>query len=201
MDSDSLREGLGMNSTPAELIDALRRAQSIVFLTGAGMSADSGIPTFRNPGTGLWERFRPEHLATREAFRRESGLVWSWYEWRRLSVLQAEPNAGHLAIAGLAARRPGVSVVTQNVDDLHERAGSRDVIHLHGSLFAPRCMVCGRPHTEPLAQDFAAAEAGQLSPPLCMNCGGKVRPGVVWFGEELPQHAWNAARRLAKHAD
>jgi NAD-dependent deacetylase len=165
------------------------------------MSADSGIPTFRDQGTGFWERFRAEDLATRDAFQRQPGVVWSWYEWRRMLVERAQPNPGHLAIAQLAGMRPGVRVVTQNVDDLHERSGCLDVVHLHGSLHAPRCLACARPYRAPLSDDFAAAESGQLMPPTCSHCGGKVRPGVVWFGEPLPQAAWDVAADLVCEAD
>jgi NAD-dependent deacetylase len=139
----------------------LRSAETIVFLTGAGMSADGGIPTFRDKGTGLWERFSVEELAMPGAFRRDPDFVWSWYQWRRMEVLRAEPNAGHRAIAELAARRPGVKVVTQNVDDLHERAGAPQVMHLHGSLFAPRCFVCARPYAEARQATRGDADPGQ----------------------------------------
>jgi NAD-dependent deacetylase len=179
----------------------LRSAETIVFLTGAGMSADSGIPTFRDKGTGLWDRFSVEELATPDAFRRDPDFVWSWYQWRRMEVRRAEPNAGHRAIAELAARRPGVKVVTQNVDDLHERAGAPQVMHLHGSLFAPRCFVCARPYTLPLDDDFEAAREGRLKTRPCGHCGGRVRPGVVWFGEELPQSIWCAAHAAVEKAN
>ena len=124
----------------------LRGANHIAVLSGAGISAESGIPTFRDSLTGLWARFDASDLATPEAFERDPALVWGWYEWRRMKVLQSQPNPGHLALAQLAARGLQVTVITQNVDDLHERAGSREVHHLHGSLHAPRCFDCGRSH-------------------------------------------------------
>jgi NAD-dependent deacetylase len=164
-----------MSTIPATLAMALEYAKSIVFFTGAGMSADSGIPTFRGKGTGLWKQFDPEDLATRSAFQRQPGLVWSWYEWRRMQVAKAQPNPGHLAIAQLAARpdvRVRVRVVIQNVDDLHERAGSHRVIHLHGSLFAPRCLACERRYRGPLVDDPAKAEAAALTPPASRCRGG-----------------------------
>src|SRR5690606_27993234 len=152
------RAGLARSSWPARfprcampitdaLLDSFRNARHVVVFTGAGVSAESGIPTFRDALAGLWERFDPADLATPDAFRRDPALVWGWYEWRRMKVLQAQPNPAHLAIATLAERVPTLTLVTQNVDALHERAGSRDVIHLHGSLHAPRCFACARPHT------------------------------------------------------
>ena len=129
--------------TPTPLAETLRSAQHVVVFTGAGVSAESGIPTFRDALTGLWERFDASSLATAEAFRADPALVWGWYEWRRMKVLQAKPNPAHLAIAELARHVPRLTLVTQNVDDLHERAGSREVIHLHGSLHQPRCFDCG----------------------------------------------------------
>jgi NAD-dependent deacetylase len=124
---------------PEAAVAALRAARQVVVFTGAGVSAESGIPTFRDALTGLWERFDAAELASADAFRRDPALVWGWYEWRRMSAMRAEPNAGHRAIAALATRVPKLTLVTQNVDDLHERAGSEAPIHLHGSLFAPRC--------------------------------------------------------------
>ncbi len=124
---------------PASLLSSLRSARHVVVFTGAGVSAESGIPTFRDALTGLWERFDPGELATADAFRRDPALVWGWYEWRRMKVLQARPNPAHMAIAELASHVPQLTLITQNVDDLHERAGSREVIHLHGSLHRPRC--------------------------------------------------------------
>ena len=131
--------------TTSILAQQLRKAQHVVIFTGAGASAESGIPTFRDLLTGLWERFDPAQLATIEAFRADASLCWGWYEWRRQKAGQAQPNGAHLAIAEIAKHMPRLTVVTQNVDDLHERAGSRDVIHLHGSLHSPCCIDCGQP--------------------------------------------------------
>ena len=162
------------------------------------MSADSGIPTFRSGSNGLWHEFDPEELATPAAFRRDMETVWGWYEWRRGLVMQAQPNAGHLVVARLQ-HEFGAAVVTQNVDDLHERAGADRVLHLHGSLFAPRCFDCARsfdglnePPTEPQRR---------LAPPRCAHCGGYVRPGVVWFGEQLDADTLRAAERLISECD
>lgn len=161
----------------------------LVVLTGAGMSAESGVPTFRDAQTGLWERYDPMALATPEAWDRDRDTVWAWYRWREHLISGAEPNAGHLAVARAEADRD-VVVVTQNVDDLHERAGSRVVHHVHGSLFAHRCDTCATPvqidppPTEPVER---------LTPPGCERCDGRVRPGVVWFGEMLPSAPWEEA--------
>ena len=183
---------------PQALIIALQPAKHVVVFTGAGVSAESGIPTFRDALTGLWERFDAEDLATPDAFRRDEELVWGWYEWRRMRVLQAQPNPAHLAIAALANHVPKLTVVTQNVDDLHERAGSADVLHLHGSLHSPRCFACGRAHILPSGIPDEPDGGRRLRPPRCSHCGRSVRPGVVWFGEGLPvielNHAFAAAR-------
>ena len=168
---------------------ALAGGGPLVVLTGAGMSAESGVPTFRDAQTGLWERYDPTALATPEAWAGDPGTVWAWYRWREHLVSAAEPNAGHLAVARAATDRR-VTVVTQNVDDLHERAGSPVVHHVHGSLFAHRCDKCGAP------MDVApppAEPAERLDPPGCPRCGGRARPGVVWFGEMLPEEPWDAA--------
>lgn len=169
----------------------------MVVLSGAGMSAESGIATFRDALTGLWARFDAERLATPEAFAADPALVWGWYRWRAAAVLRAEPNAGHRGLARLEALGHRVTVVTQNVDNLHERAGSSRVLHLHGSLFASRCATCGAtPAAEPMrAQPEAVpAEGAREQPPACAQCGGPLRPGVVWFGESLPEAPWQAAR-------
>ena len=184
-----------------ELIGVLQQAQQIVVFTGAGVSAESGIATFRDALTGLWQRFDAEDLATPEAFLRDPELVWGWYEWRRMQVLQAQPNPAHFAIAELARRVPKLTVVTQNVDDLHERAGSTGVLHLHGSLQAVRCFDCGRAHS--LGSDIPQEpEDGRcLHPPACCFCGGLIRPGVVWFGESLPSDMLDASFAAARSCD
>lgn len=139
----------------------LRAAKHVVIFTGAGASAESGIPTFRDTLTGLWERFDTSKLATAEAFRADPNLCWGWYEWRRMKVVQASPNPAHCAIAQLADLVPKVTVITQNVDDLHERAGSRDVIHLHGSLHSPRCIDCYTPYSQTLPSVVLPEGGGQ----------------------------------------
>jgi NAD-dependent deacetylase len=166
----------------------------IAVLSGAGMSAESGIPTFRDAMTGLWSRFDPTQLASEEGFRADPQRVWDWYAQRRAGVRAAEPNAGHRALADFARRHPGVlTVITQNVDDLHQRAGNADAIRLHGDIlqdrWLERCRIgCGR--------SPASAAAGR--PPRCADCGNPVRPGVVWFGELLPEGAMAAAERAVR---
>lgn len=179
----------------------LREAQHVVVFTGAGASAESGIPTFRDALTGLWERFDPAQLATSDAFRADPSLCWGWYEWRRLKVLQAQPNGAHLAIAEMARLVPKLTVVTQNVDDLHERAGSRDAIHLHGSLHSPRCIDCGLAYALPLTSEALLEGGSRIEPPQCTACDGYVRPGVVWFGEMLPEDAWSAGLAAADECE
>lgn len=175
----------------------------IVFLTGAGMSAESGVPTFRDALSGLWSRFDAQTLATPEAFRRDPGLVWGWYRWRASQLLRVEPNAGHRAIAELARRGVHVDIVTQNVDDLHERAGSRGVVHLHGELLRSRCIDCGaRREPDPITLDLRQPTEGDREPPpLCATCGGLFRPDVVWFGELLPVNEWERAQAMLEACD
>ena len=188
-------------SVPGYVLDAARAAGRVAVVSGAGMSAESGVPTFRDAQTGLWARYAAEDLATPEAWERDRAFVWAWYLWRLGLVRRAQPNAGHRAIAEWA-RLPGapeIAVVTQNVDDLHERAGSRDVIHLHGSLAAFRCERCDTAYegvVEPLEE-----EVDRLEPPRCRACGAAVRPGVVWFGEMLPVDAWERAVEVAERCD
>lgn len=184
---------------PAALIEQLRNARHLVILTGAGVSQESGIPTFRDRQTGLWSRFDAAELATPEAFHRDPPLVWGWYEWRRVAIRRAAPNAAHHAIAQLAHKVPQLTLVTQNVDDLHERAGSPQVLHLHGRIAHPYCESCRRAHTG--SGDLVPEGEGRLiEPPRC-SCGARVRPGVVWFGEALPMEEWRAAQAAARHAD
>ncbi|MFN2446067.1 MAG: NAD-dependent deacetylase [Vicinamibacterales bacterium] len=163
----------------------IRSAERVVVLTGAGMSAESGVPVFRGPG-GLWRQFKPEDLATPDAFEKHPTLVWEWYVWRRERIAQARPHAGHTMIAELEARRTGVTLLTQNVDGLHQRAGSPSPVELHGNLWRVRCARgCG----------FAARD-GDHDPPRTMlhcRCGAWLRPEVVWFGEALDARTLDAA--------
>jgi len=175
-----------------------RRFEHIVVFSGAGMSADSGIPTFRSGSNGLWGEFDPQQLATPDAWQRDKETVWGWYEWRRGHVMAATPNPGHLAVARLQ-REFGAQVVTQNVDDLHERTGVEDALHLHGSLFAARCDRCGARAT---LSDPPPEAQRRLTPPTCAACGqGAIRPGVVWFGEQLDDAVVNAAAQRIAECD
>lgn len=183
--NDSLNDVLGWVSAHSP--------SRIVVLTGAGISAESGVPTFRGAG-GLWENQRPEDLATPEAFMRDPTTVWRWYEWRRALVREAQPNAAHLAIAQLQRDLPKgrVIVITQNVDELHRRAGTESVIELHGSMFRVRCWREGTVSS--------AFDAFEKLPPLC-RCGSMLRPDVVWFGEALPERALADAAEAVSNAD
>ncbi len=191
---------------PAEMLSALRETRRLVILTGAGMSAESGIPTFRDAMTGLWAKFDPMQLATPEAWRADRERVWAWYEWRRRMLLRSQPNPGHLAISQLAGALKSatghnvtIDIVTQNVDDLHERAGSTHVLHVHGSLFAPFCSGCRRPGQ--FGGPPPAEQVARLPPPACKHCGGVLRPGVVWFGESLPSEIWQQAESVVNDCD
>ena len=161
------------------------------------MSAESGVATFRDAQTGLWETFDPEELASPEAWQRQPDVVWAWYLWRHHLVRAVEPNAGHFALADWQ-NRADVRVVTQNIDNLHERAGSRHVAHLHGSLFDFRCSRCGKHYLAELPE--MPEPLGAVDPPLC-ECGGHIRPGVVWFGEALPDEPWQQALEAVAGAD
>ena len=170
---------------------ALRTARCVVVTTGAGMSRESGIPTFREAFTGLWERYDPEELATEAAFRHNPARVFGWYLWRRRLVRAAVPHAGYHALVALERIVPELVVVTQNVDGLHRRVGSTRVAELHGSLERFSCLTARHPYAP---DHVAAPEAdGACEPPRCRRCGAPVRPDVVWFGEALPQEASAAA--------
>lgn len=186
---------------PSDLIAALKSAEHVVFLTGAGVSAESGIPTFRDGLTGLWGRYDAEQLASAEGFTADRELVWGWYEWRRMQVMNARPNAAHRAIAAMSWRIPRVDVVTQNVDDLHERAGSPNVHHLHGRIDRPYCFACGLHFALPPGIPREPEGGRRLAPPQCRRCGADVRPGVVWFGETLPMDEWTAAVEACRTCD
>jgi NAD-dependent deacetylase len=178
---------------PTQLVSQLRNAQTVAVLTGAGISAESGVPTFREAQTGLWSKYRPEELATPQAFQRDPKLVWEWYTWRRELINQAEPNPGHYALAIMENKVPDFRLITQNVDGLHQRSGSGKhsaVIELHGNIARTKCF------KENVLVD--KWDESSQTPPRCPNCGGFLRPDVVWFGESLPPNtlheAWNAAQ-------
>ena len=183
----------------ALLAPALGQRGGLCVLTGAGMSAESGIPTFRDALTGYWAQFDPMELASEGGFRANPQRVWTWYAERRQGVQQTQPNAGHHALADLARRRPGVlTLVTQNVDDLHQRAGNTDAIQLHGDILQERWLdPCARQGRGGNVCSTEGAQAGK--PPRCGECGNLLRPGVVWFGEALPLGAIGAAERAAQH--
>jgi NAD-dependent deacetylase len=178
-----------------------------VALTGAGISAESGIPTFRDPGNGLWSQYSPEDFATPRGWRHNPRLVWGWYTQRRRLALHAEPNAGHEALAALADYYAEFTLVTQNVDGLHTRAGSRDVLELHGSLFRFKCSADGAPvdYDDPEDDDSAAMDALERGEgpevPTCPRCGALVRPNVVWFEEALAEEPYRRAEAAARACD
>lgn len=180
-------------SLSAALRARLRDAERVVAFTGAGISAESGVPTFRGPG-GIWAKFKPEELANMNAFMKNPDLVWEWYAHRRTILAGARPNAGHHALVRMEELIPEFSIVTQNIDNLHRRAGSGRVIELHGNIERNYCMSCGQPWDD---RDTPPA-AGV---PRCRGCGGIVRPDVVWFGEMLPEEEWETAAHLAEGAD
>jgi len=177
---------------PEEIASRLRQAHRIAVLTGAGISAESGIPTFRDALTGLWARFRPEDLATPEAFRRDPQTVWSWYRMRRHRLRDVKPNPGHYALSDLAKRVADLTLITQNVDGLHARAGSTGVIELHGNITRVKCSTDEQP-----VDTWDDTE----SVPVCPRCGGLLRPDVVWFGEMLPPLALLRAQEAAQRCD
>lgn len=175
------------------LIEAIKQAKRVVVLTGAGISAESGIPTFREAQTGLYAQFDPQELASPDGFRKNPRLVWEWYTMRRSKISAAEPNPGHKALVKMEARIPIFTLITQNVDGLHRRAGSQNVLELHGNIMNTRC-----------SQENSLITGWQNTgsiPPKCPNCGAFLRPGVVWFGEDLPADALQAAIQAASTCD
>lgn len=173
----------------------MRSAARVVVLTGAGASEESGIPTFRDPQTGLWKKYDPMVLATREAFERDPKLVWEWYEWRRAVRRNTKPNAGHYALVQMQELFSSFVVVTQNIDGLHCLAGSPDVIELHGNLQRNKCA------RENVVIDRSIARPSQDGMLACPNCGAWLRPDVVWFGEQLPRAALERAFALSRECD
>lgn len=186
-----------MVNVPEELIAIFRSARRVAVLTGSGISAESGVPTFRDAQTGLWARYQPEDLATPQVFRRDPALVWEWYKWRRELVTKAKPNRGHEALVELekylALRGCQFALITQNVDGLHQRAGSQQVIELHGNILRTKCFDEGA-----LVEKW---EESDEKIPRCPQCGGLLRPDVVWFGENLPAIALEAAWQATQSCD
>lgn len=190
---DPLPDGRGLEQEAIEhAAQLLCRAQYVCVSTGAGMSQESGIETFRDDQTGLWSRFDPDELATPAAFRRDPVKVWAWYRWRRQKLTTVEPHAGHRLLAEWEQRVPRFALVTQNIDGLHHRAGSRNVIELHGRLDVARCTYC----------DYSVQSLDDLgADPACPLCQKRLRPGVVWFHEPLPAGAIEAAFLAAQQCD
>lgn len=175
-----------------EIIDALRKARSLVVLTGAGVSAESGVPTFRGQ-EGLWRNYNPQELATPEAFNKDPTLVWEWYDWRRGLIAPLEPNPAHLAIAELEELSPSFLLITQNIDGLHKKGGSKQMLELHGNIWNVRCVAEGNVtenHDVPL----------QNIPPMC-SCGAMLRPHIVWFGESLDPHILHQSLQAIEACD
>ncbi|GIV52161.1 MAG: NAD-dependent protein deacylase [Candidatus Kapaibacterium sp.] len=173
------------------VVERLALSQRFAALTGAGVSAESGVATFRDPN-GLWAQFRPEELASMEGFLSNPERVWQWYQYRRHVIEHVRPNPAHHALAELEMLVPEMTLITQNVDRLHQRAGSRRVLELHGNLEENHCADCGTPYD---------GEIGDDAPPRCPACGGLVRPSVVWFGEMLPADVLREAERTARRTE
>lgn len=179
-----------MMNFPPDFIRFLTAAERVVILTGAGVSQESGLRTFRDAQTGLWARYKPEDLASPEAFARDPKLVWDWYAWRREAIKGVRPNPGHYALVEMEKRISEFTLITQNVDGLHRFAGSKNVLELHGNILKVRCSKCGM-FTEEWGDDAEAV-------PVCEACGGLLRPDVVWFGEALPREQLESAVLAAR---
>jgi len=173
------------------LIERMKRAGKVAVLTGAGVSAESGVPTFRGEN-GLWKKYRPDELANFDAFMQNPRLVWEWYDYRKKLISEVQPNLGHVALSKMEERIPDFWLITQNVDGLHKKAGSRNILELHGNIMRSRCVQCGWK-----SEDVALAK-GEL--PKC-TCGGFMRPDVVWFGEMLPQDVIHSAFQAARQCE
>lgn len=169
----------------------------VAVFSGAGISAESGIPTFRDDENGLWAQYDPYEVSSIDGWNRHPELVWGWYVWRCQLARRFDPNPGHCALADWE-QDADVHVITQNVDNLHERGGSSTVHHVHGSMFTFRCTICDQPHNVELPE--LPEPVLELAPPVC-GCGGLIRPDVVWFGEQLPEEPWNAAVEAVDTAD
>lgn len=176
-----------------KLARKIMNCKRVAALTGAGISAESGVPTFRGK-EGLWGKFRPEELATMDAFMANPQIVWEWYNWRRKLLSEVKPNEGHYALCSLADRFEHFALITQNVDGLHRQAGSTDILELHGNIRRNKCMDCASPFT-------GSDEINPEEIPVCLKCGGKIRPDVVWFGEMLDEEIIQKAFEEAESAD
>jgi NAD-dependent deacetylase len=181
------------NTIPGNIIHKIATAHHIVFFTGAGVSAESNIPPFRG-NDGIWTKFKPEELANFDAFIKNPKLVWEWYAVRKRIIHESQPNAGHFAIAQMEKLVPHVTVITQNIDNLHRRAGSSTVFELHGNIERNYCIRCGKTYPDDILNPSEF-------PPICTKCGGLVRPDVVWFGEFLPNDEWGASEKAACECD
>jgi NAD-dependent deacetylase len=198
--SDSVHDQFPLpHALLTEIREIVTSASRVLVLSGAGISAESGIPTFRSGSMGLWKQADLMRMATREGFLSDPHRVWAWYEERRTAIQRTAPNAGHVAIADLSRAGKEAVVVTQNVDDLHERAGSPRVLHLHGEIATARCVECSRPF--PREGDSAAPQGSDSLAPSCPQCGDWVRPNVVWFGESLSGAVWREALQLCEWCD
>lgn len=178
---------------PADLISLLTKATRVAVLTGAGVSQESGLRTFRDAQSGLWAQYKPQDLASLEAFARDPKLVWDWYAWRREAIKGVRPNTGHYALAEMENKIPDFTLITQNVDGLHRMAGSKNIFELHGNILRVKCSECGT-FTESWGDDSETV-------PLCENCSGMLRPDVVWFGESLPRAELEAAVTASRASD
>jgi NAD-dependent deacetylase len=182
----------------AKLMERLKVAYHVAVLTGAGMSAASGVPTFRGKD-GLWNKFKPQELASVDAFLDNPELVWEWYRWRRELIKNVKPNAGHFALVDMAAYFPEFSVITQNVDNLHQIAGTKKIVELHGNIMQDKCIHCTYKSEERIEE--MPAEIIKEKTPRCPQCNSLLRPAVVWFGELLPRKAIETAQALSAEAE